>query len=245
MSKSPTTLGNADRPDERTVPIDGRESPTRVLLCEKEALVRAGLKAIIQPSGIEVVAEVDSYEQLLRYAHRSDIDAILMNIAPNGDNRVALPAVAKKLKRPAVIIIKPSDHDSLLRFLGTGTRGFVASNAAQADVSTAIHAVINNQAFLSPMLAVRLLDWLDERMNRQIVLTNLPTVKLSDRELEVLRLLGRGSSNAEISKALRIRQTTVRSHVYHILTKLNLRSRAEAVLYGFQFGLRGRNQEVE
>lgn len=212
--------------------------PVRVVVCDSEPLVREGLKASLQDGNVEVVAEVETSGQLLRESVRYDFDVVLMGVAQPFPERTDLAVLASRLRCQFVVMLRESDREAFLPFVRSGIRGFVASQSAPADVTRAVCSVACNEAYLSPLLARYLLDWLADRLGQSTAPADVPTAKLSEREVEVLSLLGMGASNADISRRLRIRETTVRSHVYHILTKLNLRSRTEAVLYGFQHGLR-------
>jgi DNA-binding NarL/FixJ family response regulator len=216
----------------------GAADRVRVLVCEAEPLVRAGLRTSLRDPDVEVVGEVESIRQLMASVVRPEVDVVLMGSVPTAAGRIAVADVSARLRCRIVVMLRTTDRDALLPYVQSGIRGFVASHSAPADVSQAVRSVASNGAYLSPALARHLLDWLADRLGRQTVNRELPTGKLSGRESEVLGLLGSGRSNAEISRILRIRETTVRSHVYHILAKLNLRSRTEAVLYGFQHGLR-------
>lgn len=212
--------------------------PVRVLVCEAEPLVRAGLTASLQGTDVDVVGEVETGSQLLNGIVRPDFDVVLVGSMPAAGDRLDLAVLATRPHHRVVVLLRDTDRDALIRYVQQGIRGFVARHSALDDVSQAVRSVAHSGAYLSPTLARHFLDWLAERLAHQTVNREIPTGKLSDREWEVLRLLGSGRSNAEISRALRIRETTVRSHVYHILSKLNLRSRTEAVLYGFQHSLR-------
>ncbi|MER7004849.1 response regulator transcription factor [Dactylosporangium sp. NPDC000555] len=212
--------------------------PVRVVVCESEPLVREGLKSSLREANVEVVAEVETSSQLMHESVRHEFDVVLMGVAQPFPERTDLAAMASRLRCQFVVMLRASDQEAFIPFVQSGIRGFVASQTAPADVSHAVRSVARNEAYLSPVLARQLLDWLADRLSQPTRQPDVPTAKLSEREQEVLALLGVGASNAEISRKLRIQETTVRSHVYHILTKLNLRSRTEAVLYGFQTGLR-------
>ncbi len=215
------------------VRLESRRSiPVRVLICAAEPLVRAGLRASLSGPDIEVFGEADDWDQVPARL-RTDADVVLLEAAGRD-----VTALAGRAGPRLVVMVDAADRDSFLALVRSGVRGFVSSRTAPADVADAVRSVGRDVAYLSPELALHLLQWLCDRLSRQTVNAELPVGRLSRREWEVLRMLGSGRSNSEISRNLRIRETTVRSHVYHILTKLNLRTRTEAVLYGFQHGLR-------
>lgn len=223
--------------NERTALPGAEKPPVRVLICDVEPMVRAGLRASLQRPGIDVIGELDGVRQLMADVYGREFDVVLMGSTQEATGESGLSSIADRLKRRIAVVLGSSDRESFLLFVQSGIRGFVSSRTAPADVLEAVLSVARDEAYLSTDLARHLLDWLADKLGRNTLNPHMPTAKLSDRELEVLELLGNGNSNAAISRALRIQEATVRSHVYHILTKLNLNTRTEAVLYGFQRAL--------
>lgn len=213
----------------------------RVIVCDEEPLVRAGLRASLQNPRIDVVAEAASSRQLVETARRFSADVVLMGSGhtynKGEDQAQYLRVLTEALECPLAIVIESTDSDLFVSCLQAGIRGFISKQSALAEVTEAMLAMAKNKAYLSPELTPRLLNWFASKLLRDTGRTGISAGKLSAREAQVLELLGNGRSNAEIASILRIKETTVRSHVYHILTKLDLRNRTEAVLHGFQANL--------
>jgi DNA-binding NarL/FixJ family response regulator len=218
-------------------------SGVRVLVCDEEPLIRAGLKASLQNADIQVTGEFESSRALIDDARRIHADVILMgsgshsSAASCADHAKHLPALVEAVYSRLAIIVDPTDHDLFVACVKAGIRGFISRQNALREVCDAVLSVARAEAYLSPTLTMRLLDWFAAKLPQDVRRAGLPLVRLTHREGEVLNLLGSGRSNSEIARVLHIQETTVRSHVYHILTKLGLRSRTEAALYGFRSNL--------
>jgi DNA-binding NarL/FixJ family response regulator len=215
--------------------------PVRVLISDCEPLQRAGIRSSLQldPS-IVIASEVDDVRLAVAEGQRLGVDLILLSaasvVAAHGD------ILERQLSRttasgcPIVLLANPADVDAIVIGVRSGVRGFVDKQHAWDELAQAVSATAAGHGFVSPTLAVLLLGWMASRLPRGPA--RLPLVsKLSGREQQVLTLLGRGDSNAEIARRLEIREATVRSHVYHIMTKLGLKSRTEAALLGHQWAL--------
>jgi DNA-binding NarL/FixJ family response regulator len=135
--------------------------------------------------------------------------------------------------------------DGILSAIRCGVRGFVSERAVVSELPHAVRAIAQGRAFVSPDFAGGLLEWLAGHIADDPVQFGRAAEQLSNREQEVLVLLGGGLDNAEIARRLVISETTVRSHVYHIMTKLNLRSRTQAVLFGYRFQLAASNGQLQ
>lgn len=140
-------------------------------------------------------------------------------------------------KGSCVLLVPDPPDDSLLNAIKQGVRGIVTESTAEEDLAHAVRATAMGVGFISGTAARHLLDWLANRMPEHTDGRRKAMDRLSHREREVLRLLGAAQSNADIARTLRISEATVRSHVYHILTKLDLESRTQAVLFGHQYTL--------
>ncbi len=135
------------------------------------------------------------------------------------------------------MVISDSPGDTLLNAIKQGVRGIVAESMVEEDLVRAVRATALDNAFVSDVTARYLLDSLAVRLPEHTSEVRKALDRLSHRERQVLRLLGEARANADIASTLRISEATVRSHIYHILTKLDLETRTEAVLFGHQFTL--------
>jgi DNA-binding NarL/FixJ family response regulator len=213
----------------------------RVLVCDDEPLVREGLKAALQQPSIEVVGDIARHCLSVEEAKRTDADVVLMGgggcPAGTEDFSQVMPEAAEDIDCPLAIVIEPTDRRLFVSCVQAGIRGFISRRTALAEASDAVVSMARNQAYLSPALARHHLDWFATRLRRDAIGVNSPAGRLSPRETEVLKMLGDGLPNTKIARALQIREVTVRSHVYNILNKLNLRSRTDAALYAFQMNM--------
>jgi DNA-binding NarL/FixJ family response regulator len=136
-----------------------------------------------------------------------------------------------------VSVVGAGSRATMLGAIGAGVRGFATDQHVDRELPVAVRAVAKRRAFVSPDLAGGLLDWLAGQLPDDPTRFDRALNDLSEREREILGLLGDGGSNAEIARRLVISETTVRTHVYHIMSKLKLANRTQAVLFGYQFRL--------
>ncbi len=216
-----------------------REDTIRVLICDPEPLIRTGIRANLCSAGqdMEVVGEIDT-RQAVDSVHRLSPDVVLMGC---GLSLADSARLTRLLTRPGhsmaiVALIDRTDRAGCLDAVKAGARGLISKDSSPPELAQAVRSVARGMAFVSPAFAVQLLEWLAHRLP-DFAIGLKSADRLSDREREVLKLLGQGIANADIARRLRVSETTVRSHVYHILNKLNLDNRTEAVLFGFQYGM--------
>ena len=212
----------------------GETEPIRVLLVDDHAVVRRGLRAFLdlQPD-IEVVGEAENGRQGVSEAQRTQPDVILMDLLmPVMDGVTAIGAI--KADQPGVEIVAVTsfiEEEKVTAALEAGASGYLLKDAEADEVAQAIRAAHAGEVHLDAAVA-RLLA---ERMRHRR--TETPVEPLTEREKEVIGLLGRGASNKEIASALFITERTARTHVSNILGKLGLASRTQAALYAVQNGL--------
>ncbi|MDQ3880577.1 MAG: response regulator transcription factor [Chloroflexota bacterium] len=206
----------------------------RVLLVDDHAVVRRGLRAFLdlQPD-IEVVGEAEDGRQAVAAARGSEPDVILMDLLmPVMDGVTAIGAI--KAEQPAVEIVAVTsfiEEEKVTAALEAGASGYLLKDAEAEEVAQAIRDAHHGEVHLDPAVA-RLLA---ERMRHRR--SEAPVEPLTEREKEVIGLLGRGASNKEIAGQLFITERTARTHVSNILGKLGLASRTQAALYAVQHGL--------
>lgn len=228
--------------EEYTLPdptIKGRKdcSPIRVNVHVAHPLVSAGLHAVLSEHPDICVL---SSRSGLR-GPGTDSDDII--VAETTDSICRLVPSRRRnatVAGPGRRIVAVGNCDtgiSIVTALCGGVRGFVSVRHVATELPEAIRAVARGHAYLSSSMATTLLNWLCAQLPADLARFYRAADLLSSREREVLLLLGYGNSNAEIATKLVISETTVRSHLCHILTKLDLRTRTEAVLFSYQFRL--------
>ena len=211
----------------------------RVLIADDQALVRSGFRMILESrDDLEVVGEAGDGEQAIRLAAQTRPDVVLMDVRMPGVDGVAATArLTRADEPPKVIILTTYDlEEPLYAALRAGASGFLLKDVRPADLVEAIRVVAGGDALLAPTATRRLLD-------RFLVTDVTPAApggsldRLTDREREVLTLLARGASNAEIAGRLVVTEATVKTHVSAILRKLEVRDRVQAVVLAYDLGL--------
>ncbi len=213
------------------------ERPIRVLLVDDHAVVRKGLRALLEREpGVEVVGEAESGEQAVRLRESLRPDVILMDLEMPGIGGIEATRqiTQREPETKIVILTSHAAEEDVFPALKAGAQGYLLKHSAPEDVLRAIHQAYRGETVLHPTIARMVLQELQRPAQPRQARTTDP---LSDRELEVLRLLARGMSNQEIADTLVVGEPTVRSHVSAILRKLQLASRTQAALYALREGL--------
>jgi DNA-binding NarL/FixJ family response regulator len=211
----------------------------RLLIADDHELVREGFAMILgaEPA-LDVVGEARDGEEAVAQAERLRPDVVLMDIEmPKLDGVGATRAILERLDpAPRVLIVTTWDTDEyVFAALRAGASGFVLKNAPAEDLVRAIHVIAEGEALLAPSVTRRLIEDFGSRAER----ATLPPAfdELTTREAEVLELVARGLSNAEIAERLVVSHGTVKTHVARILMKLGLRDRVQAVVLAYETGL--------
>jgi DNA-binding NarL/FixJ family response regulator len=214
--------------------------PTRILLADDQALVRGGLRMILdaQPD-LEVVGEATDGREALQQARELSPQLVLMDVRmPELDGlETTRRLLSHHEPSPKVIVLTTFDLDDYVYdAIRAGASGFLLKSAPPQQLVEGIRTVMAGDALLSPEITRRLLD---RFISRPPPPTGTPPelAELSQRELEVLRLIADGCSNAEIAATLFLSEATIKTHVTHILTKLRLRDRVQAVALAYRTGL--------
>jgi DNA-binding NarL/FixJ family response regulator len=210
----------------------------RVLIADDQSLVRAGFRLVLENHpDIEVVGEASTGEEAIYSAGRLEPDVVLMDIRmPELDGIAATREITTR--HPArVLVLTTYDLDEYVYdALQAGASGFLLKDTPPTQLVDGIRAVASGEALLAPTVTRRLIEEFGRfgpaRRARPAELD-----QLTPRELDVLRLLARGLSNAEIAQALVLSDTTVKTHVAHVLGKLGLRDRVQAVVLAYESGL--------
>ena len=212
---------------------------TRILIADDQALVRGGLRMILdaQPD-LAVVGEAADGRGALEQARELTPDLVLMDVRmPELDGLETTRRLLGRDPTPKVIVLTTFDLDDYVyEAIRAGASGFLLKSAPPHQLIAGIRTVMAGDALLAPEITRRLLDRFAARPPRHAG-TPEEFAELSPRELEVLRLIADGRSNAEIAADLFLSEATVKTHVTHILAKLRLRDRVQAVALAYRTGL--------
>jgi DNA-binding NarL/FixJ family response regulator len=206
--------------------------PIRVAVVDDQELFRRGLTMLLGvEEDIEVVGEAGDGVAATELAATAVPDVVLMDVRmPKRSGIEACVSIKDVAPSAKIIMLTVSDEEAdLYDAVKNGASGYLLKDSSIDEVAQAIRVVAEGQSLISPSMAVKLLDEFKQmtRSERQQV----PTPRLTDRELEVLKLVAQGLNNREIAKRLFISENTVKNHVRNILEKLQLHSRMEAVMY--------------
>lgn len=200
-------------------------------------MVRSGLRLILEAeSDIVVSAEAGDGEEAVRLARREGPDVVLMDVRmPRMDGLEATSQITEDSPETKVIVLTTFDLDDYVySALRAGASGFLLKDAGGDQLVEAIRVVASGEALIAPSITKRLIAEFAGRPKSKEV---KGLEELTDREVEVLEQVARGLSNAEIAEELFVSETTVKTHVSHILTKLHLRDRVQAVVAAYESGL--------
>lgn len=211
----------------------------RILLADDERLVRTGLRLILQAEAeLEVVGEASDGDEAIELARHLRPDVILMDVRmPEVDGLEATRRILDRpAPRPCVIVLTTFDLDEYVyEALRAGARGFLLKDAPEAQLLAAIRTAAEGGSMLAPTVTRRLIE---EFVQRRPPPGRAPDLRgLTARETEVLRMVARGLTNHEIAEGLVVSEHTVRTHVAHVLEKLELRDRTQAVVLAYESGL--------
>ncbi|MBT8224439.1 MAG: response regulator transcription factor [Dactylosporangium sp.] len=214
----------------------------RVLIVDDEALVRSGLRMILQAAGdITVVAEAADGAAAVAAVERCGPDIVLMDVRmPGMDGLAAAGAIGRLPDPPRVIMLTTFDLDDHVHAaLRAGAVGFLLKDTPPADLATAVRVVADGQAMLSPVVTRRLLDTFAASSHDKVTAARSRLAGLTGRERAVICAVARGLSNAEIGRELTMAEATVKAHVSRVLSKLGLGNRVQAAILVHDAGLAG------
>jgi len=215
----------------------------RVLVADDQTLVRTGFRVILEAEGdIEVVAEADTGTEAIRQARLATPDVILMDIRmPELDGLSATEEILRHPDPPTIVVLTTFDQNEyVFRALRAGAAGFLLKDAPSSRLIAAVRAAATGDSLIEPSITQRLVERFAEPAEPGGTPDELAA--LTDRELDVLRLIARGLSNAEIAAELVVAETTVKTHVARTLAKLGLRDRVQAVVVAYETGFVTRRQ---
>jgi DNA-binding NarL/FixJ family response regulator len=211
----------------------------RVALVDDQAIVRAGLARILSPAdGFEVVAECADGREAVEQLPAIEPDVVLMDIRmPRLDGIAATEQLRGTGRVGPVLVLTTFGEDEVLwGAIEAGAAGFVLKDSSAEDLIAAVRSVAGGGAWFDPGVAQRVLD----RYRRVVAPATRDTARLdllTDREHDVLRLMARGATNAEIAASLYVAEATVKTHVGSIFTKLGVRDRPAAIVFAYDHGV--------
>jgi two-component system NarL family response regulator len=208
------------------------QAKIRVLVVDDQELFRRGLTMLLSvEDDIEVVGEASDGSAAATLASDTAPDVVLMDVRmPKVTGIEACVSMKDAAPQARIIMLTASDEEAdLYEAVKNGASGYLLKDSSIDEVAQAVRVVADGQSLISPSMAIKLLDEF-KQMSRSDR-TAVPTPRLTERELEVLRLVAQGLNNREIAKQLFISENTVKNHVRNILEKLQLHSRMEAVMY--------------
>jgi len=211
-----------------------------VLIADDQALVRAGFRMILEvEADISVTGEAADGREAIAETRRLHPDVVLMDVRmPVLDGIQATRSIREESRGPKVLMLTTFDMDQYVyQAFQAGANGFLLKDVPPEQLADGIRAVAAGDALLAPSVTRRLIEQYVRRPPDGVGPEPKELDRLTVREREVLLLMARGLSNAEITKALTISETTVKTHVARILTKLQLRDRVQAVVYAYESGL--------
>ncbi|MCX6399290.1 MAG: response regulator transcription factor [Propionibacteriales bacterium] len=209
----------------------------RVLIADDQELVRTGFRVILEAEGdIEVVAEAANGNEAIRQAALARPDVVLMDIRmPELDGLAAAEQILQQPHPPTIVVLTTFDQNEyVFRALRAGAAGFLLKDAPSSRLIAAVRAAATGDSLIEPSITQRLV----ERFAEPLVVPGIPPAlaSLTERELDVLRLIARGLSNAELAAEMVVAETTVKTHVARILSKLGVRDRVQAVVVAYETG---------
>jgi DNA-binding NarL/FixJ family response regulator len=216
---------------------DPASSP-RVLLVDDHEIYRAGLRGLLEEAGIDIVGEAANGEGALSLVEQKHPNVVIMDLNMPGmggieaARQIATLAPLTRVIMLTVSSAAPDITDAVL----AGACGYLLKSATTQEIVTGISAAARGDALLSPSVAAKLLERVREAPTRPDV-PDPASASLTDREIEVLRLLSSGMDNAEIGRTLFISPSTVKNHISSILLKLQIENRIQAAVYAVRSGL--------
>lgn len=202
----------------------------RVLLVDDHALVREGVRAILaHEPDIEVVDEASTGEEAVAVAARVEVDVALIDLRmPGMDGVTAIERIRQQRPQTAAVVLTTYETDAdILRAVEAGAAGYLLKDASRAELVAAVRAAARGETVLAPTVATRLVQQVRKPQ----------PVSLSPREVDVLALVAKGQTNADIGRALHITEATVKTHLLRAFAKLDVSDRTAAVITAMSLGL--------
>ena len=215
-------------------PGDKSADAIRVMIADDHALFRRGLQMVLeQEADISVVGEASDGQEAVEKAGETMPDVVLMDVRmPKRGGIEATKAIKELMPHIKILMLTISDEEAdLYDAIKAGATGYLLKEVSIEEVGNAIRSVQTGQSLISPSMASKLLSEFATMVKRADEKQAAPQPRLTDREMEVLKLVAKGRNNRDIAKELFISENTVKNHIRNILEKLHLHSRMEAVVY--------------
>jgi two-component system NarL family response regulator len=215
-------------------PVEKNQDAVRVLIVDDHALFRRGLQMVLeQEPDIAVVGEAGDGQEAVDKAGELMPDVVLMDVRmPKRGGIEATKTIKELMPHIKILMLTISDEEAdLYDAIKAGATGYLLKEVSIEEVGNAIRSVQTGQSLISPSMASKLLSEFATMVKRADEKQSVPQPRLTDREMEVLKLVAKGRNNRDIAKELFISENTVKNHIRNILEKLHLHSRMEAVVY--------------
>jgi DNA-binding NarL/FixJ family response regulator len=209
----------------------------KVVICDDQAIIRDGLAMLLAlERDIEVVGRAEDGAEAVDLVEREAPDLVLMDLKMPGMNGIeATRRIRDRYPEVAVLVLTTYDDDEwVFDAIRAGASGYLLKDTPREEVIKAVKGTVSGRSYVDPEVAGKLLG---QVAGRRVLPPTLITDKLTEREVEVLRLLARGMSNADISERLHLSEGTVRNHVSAILAKLDVGDRTQAAILAVRHGL--------
>ena len=203
----------------------------RVLLVDDQALIREGMRRVLASDPeLTVVGECDDGRDVVDAVTRAQPDVVVMDVRMREVDGATATRAVRRADGPPVLVLTTFDDDATVAAaLGAGAAGFLLKDAPGEEILRAVRLVAGGDSWLDPRVAGRVLD--AYRASRPTDVEPADLSSLTPRELDVLRVVGRGATNQEAAAELQVSEATVKTHLGHVLTKLGLRDRAAVIVF--------------
>jgi two-component system NarL family response regulator len=212
----------------------GANEAIKVMIVDDHALFRRGLQMVLeQETDIDVVGEAGDGADALAQAQEKMPDVVLMDVRMPGRGGIeATERIKESMPHVKILMLTVSDEEAdLFDALKAGASGYLLKDTSIEEVADAVRKVSRDESLISPSMANKLVSEFTSMVKRADEKQSVPQPRLTDREMEVLKLVAKGRNNRDIAKELFISENTVKNHIRNILEKLHLHSRMEAVVY--------------